>query len=139
MALLELKRDATDREVRQFTWGWLPAACLVLAAWVGFRHEAWSTSALLAGAAMASVLLGALAPRAARALFLGWMWAAYPIGWLASHAAIAGIYFLLVAPLGLVMRIAGRDPLGLKLDRQAETYWRPRSASRDPSRYFRQF
>jgi hypothetical protein len=36
------------------------------------------------------------------------------------------IFFGVVTPAGLIMRALGRDPLRLKLDRQAPSYWIPR-------------
>ncbi|MEX0979180.1 MAG: SxtJ family membrane protein, partial [Pirellulales bacterium] len=69
----------------------------------------------------------------------GWMWAAFPIGWLVSHLLIAAIYFLLITPIALVMRAVGRDPLSRRFDRAAKTYWVPRRQDSDPARYFRQF
>jgi len=33
------------------------------------------------------------------------------------------MFFFVVAPMGLVRRIFNRDPLGLRWDAGAETYW----------------
>ncbi len=46
--------------------------------------------------------------------------------WLSQVLAcvvLAGIFVFLVTPLGLLLRIAGKDPLRLKRVRNAETYW----------------
>lgn len=139
MGLIEFKRDPSRREVRQFAFFWLPAICLVLAVVAAYRFESPGVAAGLVVVAVASVVLGALVPRVMRAVFIGWMGAAFPIGWLVSHVVIAAIYFLLITPMALVMRAAGRDPLARRFDRDAETYWVPREPNRDPSRYFRQF
>ncbi|REK10868.1 MAG: hypothetical protein DWQ37_15625 [Planctomycetota bacterium] len=139
MALIELKRDPSQREVRHFAFGWLPAACFVLAVVAVMGYASWSAAAVLGAVGALSIVLGAVSPRTARGVYLVWMWAAYPLGWLVSHLVIATIYFLLITPMGLVMRLAGRDPLGRRFDREAETYWRPRTREADPSSYFRQF
>ena len=62
-----------------------------------------------------------------------------PIGWTVSHLVLAVIYFLILTPIGLVVRWFRPDPLGLKLDRERKTYWVPHDPGHDPKRYFRQF
>jgi hypothetical protein len=139
MALIELKRDPTLREVRQFAFLVLPGLALVLAAVAVLRYDSWRVAGLFLAGGAVSVLLGAVQPRWMRFAFLAWMWAAFPLGWVVSHVAMGAIYFLMITPLGVIMRACGRDPLGLKFDRQAKSYWTPRETEVDPARYFRQF
>ena len=139
MALVEIKREASQREVRQFAFGWLPAACLVLSIVAVVRYGSVMTAMLLVTLAAASVLLGALRPRVMRTVLLVWTWAAFPFGWLASLVLFAVVYFLLITPIGLVLRAAVRDPLARRLDRDAKSYWTPRPPAPDADRYFRQF
>jgi hypothetical protein len=41
---------------------------------------------------------------------------------------ILGLLFLVaVVPTGLILRLTGKDPLRLKFDRQAPSYWQPRT------------
>jgi hypothetical protein len=67
------------------------------------------------------------------------MCAAFPIGWTVSHLLLAAVFYLLIAPLGLLLRTFGRDKLKLREDRSPATYWTPRPPSKPLSRYFRQF
>jgi hypothetical protein len=139
MALLELKRDPTAREVRQFARVWLPAFCALLATWAVLRWQAWPTASALLAVAIAGIAIEAVRPGWMRALFLGWMWAAFPIGWLVSHLLMGAIYYLVITPIGLIMRAAGRDPLARRFEPDAETYWTRRDPPAEASRYFRQF
>ena len=139
MALIEINRDPTTREIRQFALLWLPAFCFLLGGWLGYRLAAWPAAAGLAGGGALSIVVGVWRPRWMQFVLIGWMWAVFPIGWSVSHLLMASIYFLVVTPIGWIMRLAGRDPLSRKFDRKAETYWTPRSEDVDPSRYFRQF
>ena len=41
------------------------------------------------------------------------------------------IYFITVAPIGILMRLAGKDLLSLKIEPDAETYWIERVESDD--------
>ncbi len=143
MPLVELNRDPAPREVRQFARVWLPAICLALALWATFRLGS-VPAMVLAAAGLVSILLGMSRPAWLRPVHVAWLVAAYPIGWLLAHLLLAAIYFLLIAPIGLILRVARRDPLARTFDREAESYWTPRAyqtppESIDRERYFRQF
>jgi hypothetical protein len=88
--------------------------------------------------AAAISLAGLLNPRWIRPVFVTWMRLAYPIGWTVSHLMLATIYYLVITPIGLVMRLLGRDPLQRRWDRQASTYWVAHNPGGDMARYFRQ-
>ena len=74
-----------------------------------------------------------------RPIYLGWIHLTFPIGWVISHVAMTLIYYLAFTPIGLIMRLFGRDPMERRLDRVAETYWTPHQPGEEPARYFRQF
>lgn len=40
-----------------------------------------------------------------------------------SPLALGILFFLVVTPIALIMRIFGKDPLRLRLDRSASSYW----------------
>jgi hypothetical protein len=67
------------------------------------------------------------------------MLAALPIGWTISHLVLGAVYYLVLTPIGLVMRLLGRDPMQRRFDRSAKSYWIERTPRTDPSRHFRQF
>jgi hypothetical protein len=80
-----------------------------------------------------------IAPAFGRSLYMGWMVAALPIGWSISHAVLALVYYLVFTPIGLLMRLAGHDPLRRSFERGAASYWIARPNDPDPRRAFRQF
>ena len=43
-----------------------------------------------------------------------------------SPLVIGLLFFLTVTPMALIMRVAGKDPLRLRFDKAAESYWIPR-------------
>jgi hypothetical protein len=51
---------------------------------------------------------------------------------------MAILFFGAILPIGLAMRIFGKDFLRLQRDRSAPTYWLPRSDPRPPSESMRQ-
>jgi predicted NodU family carbamoyl transferase len=62
----------------------------------------------------------------------------FPIGLAVSSVVLTTIYFVVVTPIALAMRLAGRDTLSRRLDRSAKSYWRPLPERTDGSTYFRQ-
>ena len=106
------------------------------AGWVEPSGVAWSLWAI----GTAGAVLIWIVPVAGRQLYVGWMLAAVPIGWTISHAILAIVYYVVVTPIGLLMRLVGRDPMQRRLDRSGSgTYWIERPPQGESSRYFRQF
>jgi hypothetical protein len=139
MPLIQINLNPSRRELRQFAAGWFPAFFAIVGGLVLYHTR----SLALAGAVWAPAALLAVAgffmPTAARWVYVGWMVAAYPIGWLVSHLLLAMVYYGVLTPIGLAMRLCGRDPLCRNRDPSATTYWVPRDKCDDPERYFRQF
>ena len=82
---------------------------------------------------------GFFVPEAMRYIYIGWMAAVLPIGFVVSHVILAVIFYGVVTPVGLLMRLVGHDPMHRKFDTAAKSYWIPRDEQRSPKQYFRQF
>ena len=78
-------------------------------------------------------------PVFARKVYIEWMSAAEPIGWTISHFILGIVFYGVITPIGLIMRLVGRDPMQRKFAPNAATYWEPRAQVADVKRYFRQF
>ena len=63
----------------------------------------------------------------------------FPIGIVVSHLLIATVYYLCITPIGLLLRLRGRDVLKRRFPAGEESYWIERKAVEDKGRYFRQF
>ena len=74
-----------------------------------------------------------------RPLYLAISVIGYPIGWLVSHLILGFIYFGVITPIGLALRVSGRDPLARKADATTSTHWKDRAGARGADGYFRQF
>jgi hypothetical protein len=135
MALFQPNRNPTSRELRWFAGLWFPAFCGGLGLWL-LRHQHpdaaaawWIVTAILA-------LAGLVSPRAIRPVYRFLIRVTFPIGWIVSHLVVAAAYFLVITPIGIVMRL-WHDPMRRTFDRSARSYWIDcKPAERD--RYFRQ-
>jgi len=149
MAWLEINWHPDRRHLRRF--GAASVAVFVAAGtWVFFSESlfgfalgegaAKGTAAALWGLAAVCGILAAAWPIALHPLYLALSLIGLPIGWVVSHVVMAAIYYLVLTPTGLIMRLLGRDPLQRGFDPDAETYWTRRDArDEDAGRYFRQF
>jgi hypothetical protein len=72
-------------------------------------------------------------------MYLGWMRLFFPLGWTISHAVLLVLYFVVVTPIGLVMRVIRYDPMARRLDPDAPSYWVEHRTGGDSARYLRQF
>jgi len=78
-------------------------------------------------------------PKFGRRFYSAWLLSFLPVSWTVSQLLLAVVYYLVVTPMGVVMQLAGRDPLQRTFDRSAKTYWIQRKPPEDSSRYFKQF
>lgn len=85
------------------------------------------------------VALGLVFPRCLKYVYLAWMSLAVVLGFVVSHVLLTLMFFLVIAPIGLVARLLRRDFLRLRIDREASTYWIPRERASKQSDYERQF
>ncbi len=138
MALIEIKRDPSKREL-----AWFGAIFAMFFAIVGGLVR-WKFGAPQAGTviwltAAGLTLLYYVLPPLRRPLYLGWMYVAFPIGWVVSHVVLAIVYYLVFTGTSLIMRLLGRDAMQRRFDSDAQTYWIEHRPGEDRARYFRQF
>jgi len=84
-------------------------------------------------------LISMISSRLTRMIYVVLMAVTFPIGLVVSFTLLAIFYFLLLAPLGLIFRLMGRDALCRKFDATAESYWLSRQEPESTEQYFRQF
>ena len=92
--------------------------------WPLFGGEAPRNWAL--GLGVLFLLLAFAAPKLLTPLNKVW----FKFGLLLHHIVnpliMALMFFVVITPIGLLMRLSGKDPLRLRFDREAKSYWIPR-------------
>lgn len=83
-------------------------------------------------------LIGLWVPRLMRSFFVGWMIAAFPIGWVVSRITLGIVYYLLFTPVAFGFRAAHRDRLVLRMQPEAQSYWKM-FERRSSSSYLKQY
>ncbi len=148
MALIEVNWNPDRRQLRSFG-----GVCLVafgaIGTWIFLKHTivgfnlaertAVTTAYILWATAVLCGLLGTAAPPLLRPLYIVLSAISLPIGYVLSHIVMAGLFYAVLTPFGLLFRLIGRDPLCRRFDATARSYWTARATPTTAKRYFRQF
>jgi hypothetical protein len=145
--MVEINFRPDERTLRQFGWIALGGfGLLALCAWNGwlvFRHGLgeWRQPVAfgLAGLGLLSALFSLVFPKANAPLFVGLSVVAFPIGFVLSYVIMATLFYVVIAPVGFVMRLFGKDPMDRRLLPKAATYWVDARPPRAKADYFKQF
>jgi len=147
MKAIEINFNPETRVLRQFGWialvafGVLGGFILWRRGLFGLDFGAVTSPAAYAlwGVGAVSAVLAVVAPRANRFLYVGLSLITYPIGYLLSYVLMGLLFYGMLTPVNAVFRLIGRDAMGRRFDRLADTYWTVRKPPASSQRYFRQF
>ncbi|MGF1642059.1 MAG: SxtJ family membrane protein [Thiotrichales bacterium] len=113
--------DDSPPALRRFAWiiGGLIAVCFgLLLPWLWrYAMPAWpfALGALLA-------LWGTVAPGSLRPVFHGWLKFGAALGWVNTRIILGAMFFLVLTPIGAVLRLFRHDPLKRRRDPDAASY-----------------
>jgi hypothetical protein len=105
-----------------------------------WKSGSWAEWPLwLAGIGAAAGALFWLVPQIAKPAYFLWYLVACTIGLVVSNIIIMIVFYGVVTPIGLLLRLFGRDAMQRKFEPKATTYWLDAEKASDPQQYFRQF
>ena len=137
------KPEAT--ELRKFAWSLIigfPCIAIVffLAKWIKTHAMPEAHFFFMLGGIGAAVgLVCLVAPVIARPLYYVWYALAACIGIVMANFIFVLLFFGIFTPIGLIMRLIGRDPLNLKWKKSAATHWIDAPLAPPAEQYFSQF
>ena len=133
--------DTSRRALRNFglVVGGVFAGIAAVIAWRnGWTPTPWAIG--LGGPALVLMALGLVAPRVLHPVYKVWMGLAVVLGFVMTRVILTVVVVGLVIPIGLVLRLVGKDLLRLQLDPAADSYWLPKEkaapAAERMTRYF---
>lgn len=109
------------------TIGVLLALIALLPLWRGGQLVTW-----LLGVAAALVILAWVAPGLLAGPNRAWTLFGYYAGRVTNPLLLGAVYFLVMTPMSMALRLTGRDPLGLRFRGGAATYWQKPKPSEQP-------
>ncbi|HWE27813.1 MAG TPA: SxtJ family membrane protein [Polyangia bacterium] len=118
-----------------FTVGGIFTALLIVFVLRHKHHAPFYVSAVAGPTLLAGALLW---PRALGPIERGWSIMAHALGFINTRILLALVFFVVLAPIALFMRLVGKDPLERRRDRRRPTYWRTREPA-EPDRLTRPY
>jgi hypothetical protein len=135
--MIAIQWNPDRKQLRQFAGIWFPAFC-ALVGWsiarkTGHWHEVeigWATAGIIS-------IAGLVFPPLIRPIFVGLILLTYPIGWVVSHVLLGLIFYGIVTPIGIILRVTGHDPLQINAP-LGNSLWKSPTGKTDPASYLRQ-
>ena len=125
------------KQLRQFAAIWFPAFC-ALVGWIVGKKTGHPVAVEAVWVACGVVAVaGFIHPPLIRPIFVGLILVTFPIGWVVSHVLLGAIFYGLVTPTGLILRLTGHDPLQLKPP-TTNSLWKTPIGKTDPASYLHQ-
>jgi cell division protein FtsW (lipid II flippase) len=116
-------KESSDR-----SFGLIVGIALAIIGGVRFHLHALTAIEIgLFAAALLLIITGLVAPRLLRPANKAWLKFGRLLFMISNPVMMALIFFISFVPVGLIMRLAGKDILRLKFDARAETYWLDRN------------
>jgi len=135
--VISIQWNPERKQLRQFAGIWFPAFC-ALVGWsiarkTGHWHDVevgWIVVGVIS-------ILGLVFPPIIRPIFVGLILLTYPIGWVVSHVLLGLIFYGIVTPIGIILRLTGHDPLQINAP-LGNSLWKSPTGKTDPASYLRQ-
>lgn len=115
-----MKQPVQKKELRDF--GLIVGGVFtVIGLWpMVFRGEGLRLWAIGLGGTLIAV--GLIFPAILRLPHQGWMWVGHVLGWINTRIILGIVFFGLVTPMGVVMRLFGKDSMHRALVQDVPTY-----------------
>jgi len=137
MLLEEIKNIKTTKKVLR-NFGLILAVVLAIFGGISLWKESESYKYLFPGSG-ASLILAMLLPNVLKLIYLPWMTVATIIGWVMTRVILTILYYLILTPIGIAMKLFGKDILDEKINKDKPSYWVPRDKTILKEQFERQF
>jgi len=138
VALHEFNKDPSAKDLRWF--GLLLAAFFaVMGGMIAWKSGNLRVFYVMGGVGAALGAVYYALPAVRKPMYLGWMYLFFPVGFVVSLVLMALVYFVVLTPIALILKISGVDPMTRKFDKGASTYWSARPPTPPSERYFKQY
>jgi hypothetical protein len=86
------------------------------------------------------LLLGTVVPILLKSIQKAWMTVAILINWVTSRVILSILFYVIFTPIGLILKLFGKDFLDVKISKAQKSYWNYRQLKDyDKQKYEQQF
>ena len=111
---------------------------LIISGFLFYRENESSQLFIYIGASF--IGLGLIIPIMLKPIYLLWMTFSVILGWFMTRLILSLLFYLVITPIGLVLRIAGKDLLELKKKENQGSFWNFRNRDTEQNQnYEKQF
>jgi len=135
--MISIQWNPERKQLRQFAAIWFPAFCALVGWMVGRKTGHWAVVEIAWAVCGVVAVAGFFYPPLIRPVFVGLILATFPIGWVVSHILLGAIFYGIVTPIGLILRLTGHDALHLRPP-TGHSLWKTPVGKTDPASYLRQ-
>lgn len=125
------------KELRRFAIAML-IGFFVLGALAALRAWGIGTGSIVLWSVGATLAVAALVPKLGRIAYLAVYLPTSIIGYVVSNVLLALMFFLIITPLGIILKLTGKDVLQQRRQKR-ETQWIPLKETKNEDSYYRQF
>jgi len=131
------KLDLSKKSLRKFGLT-MAVAFSVIALIILARHK--QGAGPIFSIAAVFFLFALLTPAALKLAYIAWMKLAFILGWANTRLILLAMFYLVLTPVGIAMKLFNNDPLDRKIEKGRGSYW-IKKEKKDFSRidYERQF
>lgn len=134
--MIQKNKEKTREELRSFGILMSFVFTLIMGLSVWKKGEVVSGHIILMVLISYFLLCGILIPKSLRKVEELWMAFAERLSVVMTFVIMTLTFFLMITPIGLLMKLLGKDLLQIKLDPQRKSYWEPVDPAGSGSRYY---
>ncbi len=139
MSLIEIDWNPKSKQLKNFGKIALAATVIISLLLYLLKGVAIKWLLIIVAFGLMVFIISMISLKLTKIIYLVMILLTMPIGYVVSFIVLAAFYYLLLAPLGLIFRLIGRDPLYRRFDPAAKSYWLTRRPPKGLEQYFHQF
>ena len=123
-----MKENYSKKDIREF--GMVLALILAVFSFLHFRKGHENAYLWLSWFSGVSFISGIMFPEVLLPVLKVFTRLAHALGWFNTRVILIMVYYLILMPIGLIMRLLGNDILDKRISGQEKTFWKKRPVTK---------
>jgi uncharacterized membrane protein len=128
--------DSSAKEIKKF--GLVIMVALTIIASIIYYKSGYSIIInYLLGSGIVLLVSAILSPNILVPIYKVWMSLAFILGSIVSRIILTILFYFLISPIGIIIKIFGNDIINLKIDKERKSYWIKKDEKAKPDEQIR--